>query len=172
MGISQSQSQSKSYITTDSQSASLLWRQAPIWELRPILPLLSLITFRQLRVCWCGAPSLTRSRVCTFQFLLDIASAAFLRSESHGTHEHISLSLFLRLLQARGPGSCIYFPQEQGSPVIPPAIGLIWELQGPFSVYSNYGMYKYFSLFPLFRNRKFWEELIDYYPLVRYAPHR
>jgi hypothetical protein len=31
-------------------------------------PLLSLIIFRQLRVCWCGAPSLARSRVCSFQF--------------------------------------------------------------------------------------------------------
>jgi hypothetical protein len=44
-----------------------------------------LIVFRQLRVCWCEAPSLTRSRVCSFQFLPGIASAAFLRSESHGT---------------------------------------------------------------------------------------
>jgi hypothetical protein len=25
--------------------------------------------FRQLWVCWCGAPSLTRSQVCSFQFL-------------------------------------------------------------------------------------------------------
>jgi hypothetical protein len=41
--------------------------------------------------------SLTKGRVCTFQFLPGIARAAFLRSESHGTHEHISLSLFLRL---------------------------------------------------------------------------
>jgi hypothetical protein len=29
-----------------------------------------------------GAPSLARSRVCSLQFLLGIASAAFLRSES------------------------------------------------------------------------------------------
>jgi hypothetical protein len=34
-------------------------------------------------------PSLTRGRVCSFQFLLGIASSAFLRSESHGTDEHI-----------------------------------------------------------------------------------
>jgi hypothetical protein len=65
-----------------------------------------------------------RSRVCTFQFLPGIASAAFLRSESQVTQEHILLSLFLRLPQPGGPGSCIYFPQEQGSPVIPPGIGL------------------------------------------------
>jgi hypothetical protein len=109
---------------TDGQSASLCWCQAPIWDPRPIFSLLSLIIFRQLRVHWCGAASLTRSRVCSFHLLLGIASAAFLRSESHGTHEHILLSLFLRLPQPGGPGSCIYFPQEQGSPVIPPGIGL------------------------------------------------
>jgi hypothetical protein len=55
-----------------------------------------LIIFRQLRVFLYGAPSLTRSRVCSFQFLLVIASAAVLRSESHGTHEHILFSLFLK----------------------------------------------------------------------------
>jgi hypothetical protein len=74
--------------------------------------------FRQFRVYWCGAPSLTRRRVCSFQFLPGISSSAFLRSESHGTHEHSLLSLFFRLLQPGGPGSCIYFSQEQGSPVI------------------------------------------------------
>jgi hypothetical protein len=42
---------------------------------------LSLIIFRQLRFCWCGAPSLTRGRVCSFQLLLGFASGVFLRSE-------------------------------------------------------------------------------------------
>jgi hypothetical protein len=69
------------------------------------------------------APSLTRSWVCSFQFLLGVTSVAFLRSESHGTHEHILLSLFLKLAQPGDPGSCIYFPQEQASPV-PRALGL------------------------------------------------
>jgi hypothetical protein len=117
------QSQSQSYITTDGQPASLSWCQKPIWEPRPIFPLLSLITFRQLRVCWCRSPSLTRSRVCSFQFLLSIASSAFLRFEFHGTQQHILLPLFLRIPQAGGPGSCIYFPQEHGSPVTLPGIG-------------------------------------------------
>jgi hypothetical protein len=53
------QSQSQSYITIDSQ--------APIRDPRPIFPLLSLISFRQLRVCWCGAPSLTIGRICNLQ---------------------------------------------------------------------------------------------------------
>jgi hypothetical protein len=61
--------QSQSYIAIDSQSASLSWCQAPIWDPRPIFSLLSLISFRHLRVCWCVVPSLTRSRVCSFQFL-------------------------------------------------------------------------------------------------------
>jgi hypothetical protein len=39
----QSQSQSQSYITTDRRSASPSWCQAPIWDQRPIFPILSLI---------------------------------------------------------------------------------------------------------------------------------
>jgi hypothetical protein len=48
---------------------------------------------RQLRICWCGAPSLSRSRVRSLQFLLGVASAAVISSESHGTHEYTLLSL-------------------------------------------------------------------------------
>jgi hypothetical protein len=58
---------SQSYITTDGQSDSLFWCQAPIWDPKPIFPRLSLIIFRQLRVCWRGEPSLTRSRVCSLR---------------------------------------------------------------------------------------------------------
>jgi hypothetical protein len=36
------------------------------------------ITVRQLRVCWCGALSLTRGRVCHFKLLLALASAVIL----------------------------------------------------------------------------------------------
>jgi hypothetical protein len=59
---------------------------------------LSLLLFL-FRVCWCGEASLTRSRVCTFQFQPGITSTAFLRPESHGTHKHILLSIFLGLPQ-------------------------------------------------------------------------
>jgi hypothetical protein len=50
------------------------------------------ITVRQLRVCWCGALSLTRGRVCRLQLLLVLASTVILGSESHGTRDHILLS--------------------------------------------------------------------------------
>jgi hypothetical protein len=115
---------SQSFITNNSQSASLSWCQAPIWDPQPIFSPLSLNIFSQLWFRWCGAPSLTRSRVCSFHLLPGIASQVFLGSEFHGTHEHILLSLFLWLPQPGGPGSCICFPQEQGGPVIPLGIRL------------------------------------------------
>jgi hypothetical protein len=50
------------------------------------------ITVRQLRVCWCGALSPTRERVCCLQLLLALASAVILGSDSRGTRDHILLS--------------------------------------------------------------------------------
>jgi hypothetical protein len=49
------------------------------------------ITVRQLRVCWCGAVSLTRKRVCRLQLLLVLATAVILESESRGNRDHILL---------------------------------------------------------------------------------
>jgi hypothetical protein len=83
------------------------------------------------------APSLTRRRVCILQFLLSIASPAFLMSESPGTHEHISLSLFFETPQPEGPGYCIYFPQEQGSPVTPPGIGFVIPVSTKFGIMAE-----------------------------------
>jgi hypothetical protein len=70
-------------VKTVGQSVNLSWCQAPIWNSRTICLLLSLIICRRILI-WCRAPSLTRSRVCSFQFLLGIASTTILRSESHG----------------------------------------------------------------------------------------
>jgi hypothetical protein len=65
------------------------------------------VTVTQLRVCWCGALSLMRGRVCHLQLLLALSSAVILGSKSHGTRGHILLSqirdfLFCRLLQLAG----------------------------------------------------------------------
>jgi hypothetical protein len=49
----------ESYVTTDGQPASLSWNKAHTRGLRP-----DFIIVWQLRVCWFGAPSLTRGRVC------------------------------------------------------------------------------------------------------------
>jgi hypothetical protein len=50
------------------------------------------IIILQLRICWFGAPSLTRGRVCLLYMLLAFASAIFLWPESLGTRDHILLS--------------------------------------------------------------------------------
>jgi hypothetical protein len=61
----------------------------------------------QLRSCFCGAPSLTRGRVCLLYMLLALASVVFLGSESRGTRDHILLPQiwdfpFRRLLRLAG----------------------------------------------------------------------
>jgi hypothetical protein len=104
---------------TDSQSASPSCCQTPIWDPRPIFFLLE-IFFRQLRVCYFVAPSLTRGWVCNLLLLLVIARAVMLGSESRRTQDHILLSQLLRLPQPGGPGPRIYIPQEQGGPDTPP----------------------------------------------------
>jgi hypothetical protein len=76
-----------SYVMTDVPSASLSWNKAPIGAYDE-----TFITVRQLKVCWFGALSLTRARVCRLQFLLVLVSAVILGSESFGTREHILLS--------------------------------------------------------------------------------
>jgi hypothetical protein len=65
------------------------------------------ITVRQLRVCWCGALSLTRGRICHLQLLLLLASAVILGSECPVINDHILLSQirefpFRRLLRLSG----------------------------------------------------------------------
>jgi hypothetical protein len=77
------------------------------------------ITLRQLRVCWCGALSLTRGRVCRLQFLLALASAVILGSETHGTRNHTLLSQILdfsfrRLLRLAGLGWRYSTPPPHG----------------------------------------------------------
>jgi hypothetical protein len=74
----------------------------PFWAYDQIF-----VTVRKLRVCSCGAPSLTRGRVCRLQLLLAFASAVIFGSESHGTREHILQSEvrdlpFRRLLRLAG----------------------------------------------------------------------
>jgi hypothetical protein len=75
-------SQCQIYVMTNGQS----WCQASVWGPTPDF------CYCQLRVCWCGVPSLTRGRVCCLQLLLDLASAVILGSVSCETHDHILMS--------------------------------------------------------------------------------
>jgi hypothetical protein len=81
-------------------------------------------SFRQLRLCYFVAPSLTRGRGCNLlvQLLPGLTKAVTLGPKSRRTHGHILLS-HLRLPKPGGPYPRIYIPQEQGGPVIPPGTG-------------------------------------------------
>jgi hypothetical protein len=86
----------------DGQSVSKSWCLAPSGAHDQIF-----ITVSQLRPCFCGAPSLTRGRVCLFYMLLALASTVILGSETLETGDHILLSQiwdfhFRRLLRLAG----------------------------------------------------------------------
>jgi hypothetical protein len=66
------------------------------------------ISFRQLRVCYFVAPSLTRGLVCNLPYNCFWA----LPEQSRRTHGHILLS-HLRLPQPGGPGPHLYPPGTQ-----------------------------------------------------------
>jgi hypothetical protein len=55
-------------------------------------PMTRFITVWQLRSSFCGAPSLTRGRVCLLYMLMALDSAIFFGSQSRGTRDHILLS--------------------------------------------------------------------------------
>jgi hypothetical protein len=88
-----------------------------------------------------GALSDEKSGSVVYSCCWTSPAQSFLGPDSHGAHEHILLSLFLRLPQPGGPGSCIYIPQEQGSPIMPPGTGFpfrrLLRLAGLRWRYSN-----------------------------------
>jgi hypothetical protein len=80
----------------------------------------------QLRVSWCGAPSLMRGWVCNLllQLFLSLARAVGLGSKSCTTRyprDHILC--LIETPQPRGPGPHICISQEQGDPIIPQGTG-------------------------------------------------
>jgi hypothetical protein len=91
---------------TDSQSVSMTWYRAPLWDLRPdIIPVGMLLSES------CGLVSTRRP------LWREDGSAAWSVltqwSESFRTRNHTLLS-HLRLPQTGGPGSRVYIPQEKG----------------------------------------------------------
>jgi hypothetical protein len=62
-------SRSRSHIATDGQSVSMSWCRAPSGDRDQIF-----ITVWQSRCCFCGAPSLTRGRVCLLYCPLPLQS--------------------------------------------------------------------------------------------------
>jgi hypothetical protein len=86
------------------------------------------ITVRQLRVWWCGAPSLMMGRVCRLQLLLGLASAVTLGSESRGTHDRILLSQIRDSpnLEGQVPVPVFIFPRNKVAHLYPQALGSLF----------------------------------------------
>jgi hypothetical protein len=107
--------QSQSYVTTDGQSASLSWFQAPIWGPRP-----------DFYYCLTVAGLLMWGTLSDERTGLSFTIAAGPRHHSHSwvrvkrdSCPYFTLS-DSRLSQPGGPGPRVYIPQEQGGPVIYP----------------------------------------------------
>jgi hypothetical protein len=84
------------------------------------------ITVKQLRVCWCGALSLTRGRVCRLQLFLALTSAAILGSESHGTHDHILLSQIRESSNLESQVPLFISPRNRVAQLYPQALGSLF----------------------------------------------
>jgi hypothetical protein len=83
-GMSLPSCPSRSYLTTDGQSANLPWCQYTIKARDQFFFLLENF-LRELRVCYFMEPYLTRGRICCLLLLLGLASAVPLGSECRGT---------------------------------------------------------------------------------------
>jgi hypothetical protein len=84
------------------------------------------VSVRQLRVCWCGALSLTRGRVCRLQLLLVLASAVILGSESRGTRDHILLSLIWDSPNLEGQVPVFISPRRRVAQLYSQALGSLF----------------------------------------------
>jgi hypothetical protein len=117
-----------------------------------------LIIVWQLRVCWFGAPSLTRGLVCRLQLLLALASVVVFGSESRKTRGHSLLSQIwdfpfrrlLRLAESRwrfwGPPSLLSNGYRRLSPWSKAAGVWIWPLTSKdVDLYVHSAIFSWYS---------------------------
>jgi hypothetical protein len=71
------------------------------------------ITVNQFQVCWCGALSVTRGRVCRSQLLLALSSAVIFGSESCGTRDQTLLSLIRDSANLEGQIPAFIYPRNR-----------------------------------------------------------
>jgi hypothetical protein len=120
-------SQSQSYVTTDVQLASLSLSSTHLG------PKIRFLLVRQLWVCWCGARSLTRGRVCVvYNCCWPSPTQPFSGPSPAGL-----MTIFLRLLHPGGPGPHIYIPQEQDGLVIPSSPGFLLDMSNVLGIYPR-----------------------------------
>jgi hypothetical protein len=81
------------------------------------------INVRYLLICWCGALSLTRERVCRLQLLLVLTSAVIIGSESRRTFDHIWLSQIRDFPNLEGQVPVFISPRNRVAQLYPQALG-------------------------------------------------
>jgi hypothetical protein len=81
------------------------------------------ITVRQLGVCWCGVPFLTRGWVCRLQLLLALSRAVILGFESCRCHDHILLSQIWDCPSLEGQVPIFISPKNRVAQLYPQALG-------------------------------------------------
>jgi hypothetical protein len=116
-------SQSQSYLTTDGHSASLSWCQAPIRDPWPMFLLLFLINLVSYGFVDMGRPLWREVGSVVFNCCWASPAKSFSGMSRAGLMFMLYCLKFFRLFQSWAPGSYIYIPLEQGSPVIPSSIG-------------------------------------------------
>jgi hypothetical protein len=123
--------------------------------------------YGQFRVCWCGAPSLTRWLVC--HLLLVFFGAVIVGSETPTGLMTIFYCLSFESPQPGGPGPHICIPEEKGGPVILPVTG--------FPFVASYDSQATVEVFEPASNRGLTATNDWHFPTAlaeqpRYGPHR
>jgi hypothetical protein len=143
------------------------WYRAPLWDLRPDIT--SCRTCDQILL----PVGMLLSEICGLVSVRSplwredgsaICSVITQWSESCRTHNHTLLS-HLRRPQPGGPGSRSYILQEQGGPVIPRALGSLYDSQGYGGGILTLPIYNRIS----FRNRMVQSKSrYDWWPVNQY----
>jgi hypothetical protein len=168
--------------TVNRQSS---WCQAPTSDQRPIF-LLSLIISDSYGFIDLGHPLWWEVESVVFSHCWASTEQPFSSQRLTGLVRIFHFLCSLNSPTCR-PGSCIYFAQEQGSPVVPPGTGSMWLLcfslttAASFSyqvtirrfVTCNFQVHHQNRILNLqYRNKKFWEEVIACFPFVKRGPRR
>jgi hypothetical protein len=94
------------------------------------------IPFKQLWVCWCGVPLLTRRQFCSFQWLLVLASAVILGSKSLRDHDRNLCCLRFEITRTWRTRSLYLCSPETGCPSYTP-----WALRSFFVAFYDSQIY-------------------------------
>jgi hypothetical protein len=138
-------SQSQSHFTSGGlPSISSSWRQA-LWDSRLVIFSNWTLGGHSRYV----TDSLTRGWVCHLQLLLVLVSGVILRSESHGTHDHILPSHIRDFLNLEGEVPVFISPTKRVARLYPQALGFFADLFATIVFFNPSARTEYTTSFPI-----------------------